>query len=768
MKKLSRIVTGIILSAITVFLLFSSSHSVLSDQTVVLTNERGYYPLGLNLERLEDPTGKLTIEQVSSPEYSSQFTPSQESIPNLGFTNSVYWVRFHVLNTTQKTTDWRLKLEELTLSSVELYTPVLEFDNFAEDEGATNSNFSVKKTGYAFPFSTRDFPNRFFIFKLYIPPQTDQTIYLRLQTTGLMSIPLSLWSVDALMSNLKTEGLVFGLYYGFMLIMIGYNFFIWLSLRDKSYGYYVLFLCINLIFVSSMNGMGNQYLWPNLPKINNFIIPVTLGLFFMSYIKLTMTFINTKAWTPRSHKVLKSLFVAVGVMTFLNFFVSAKIVYTMIFALVLLPHWIIFATLLTAWHRGQKQARYFFFGELFWIVLVHLTILASWNLLPSQFNILNKYPGSGIWLTVLFLALALADRINILKQQQEQTQIEALRLKERLNTALQQTNDELEKRVEERTAELQQAKRVAEAANQAKSQLIANVSHELRTPLNGILGYAQILRREANLNAKQKEGLDVIYNCGFHLSSLINEMLDLSKSELSLSESSFSESSFSPPQAMFETENIIGFSGERCKILVVDDRDENRSVLTTLLESLGFTVQEADNGQQGIEQVQTFKPDLIITDLMMPIKDGLEMIQQLRLSPEYQNLPIIAASGSASTQVQKLALEQGCNDLMTKPIHIDELLEKLQTHLQLIWIYAEEEREEILPEKQDIESSPVIPPIEELSALIQAARIGDIDTLEREAERLKQFNSIYTPFANQVIEYAQEFNDQAILKLIGV
>ena len=397
------------------------------------------------------------------------------------------------------------------------------------------------------------------------------------------------------------------------------------------------------------------------------------------------------------------------------------------------------------------------------VIFLTLTIFLLFSLSNSALSDQTVVLTVAIWLTVLFLALALADRINILKEQKEQAQTETLRIKEQLNTALKQTNDELEKRVEERTAELQQAKIAAETANQAKSQLIANVSHELRTPLNGILGYAQILRREANLNAKQKEGLDVIYNCGFHLSSLINEMLDLSKSE-----SSLSESSFSPPQSMFETENIIGFSGERCKILVVDDRDENRSVLTTLLESLGFTVQEADNGQQGIERVQTFKPDLIITDLVMPVKDGLEMIQQLRLSPEYQNLPIIAASGSASSQVQKFALERGCNDLMTKPIHIDELLEKLQNYLQLIWIYAEEEPEEILPEKQDLESSLVIPPVEELSVLIQAARIGDIDTLEREAERLKQLNSAYTAFANQVIEYAQEFNDQAILKLIGV
>ena len=761
MIKLFSTITIIIFSFLALFLPFSSSHAAVSDQTIVLTHEQGYYPLGLNIELLEDSTGKLTIEQVSSPKYNSRFTQSQETIPNLGFTNSVYWVRLTVFNATEKNTDWRLKLDELTLSSIELYNPV----NYWE----SSTSFTVKKTGYAFPFSTRNFPHRFFIFKLYLAPQTKQTIYLRLQTTGLMNIPLSLWSVDALMKHLQTEGFIFGIYYGFMLIMIGYNLFIGLSLRDKSYGYYTLFLFTNMTFNSFRNGFTSQYLWIDQPGLNDYIFSVTLGLFLLSFIKFTTTFLNTKVFTPLWDKVLNGLCIGIFFSILLSIFFYSNRIYFFLLWLALLTYWTIFIVIIIAWSRGQKQARYFFFAELFGLILVNLTIFYNWDLLPSQFQILNTYPGLGILPTALCIALALADRINIIKEQKEQAQTETLRIKEQLNTALKQANDQLEQRVEERTTELQQAKIAAETANQAKSQLIANVSHELRTPLNGILGYAQILQRETNLTAKQKEGLDVIYNCGFHLSSLINEMLDLSKSETKqLKFDAVDVRLKTPHKSMLESENIIGFSGDKCKILVVDDRSENRSVFKDLLESLGFTVQEADNGKQGIEQVKAFQPDLVITDLIMPVLDGLEMIQQLRLSSEYQNLPIIAASGSASNKVQQLALECGCNDLITKPIHIDELLQKLQTHLQLIWIYAEEDNEEILTEIQQLESSLIIPPLEELSAMIQAARIGDINTLEQEAKRLIKLNSTYTAFANRVIELAQQFNDQAILKLIGV
>lgn len=133
---------------------------------------------------------------------------------------------------------------------------------------------------------------------------------------------------------------------------------------------------------------------------------------------------------------------------------------------------------------------------------------------------------------------------------------------------------------------------------------------------------------------------------------------------------------------------VIGYEGDRRRILVVDDRWENRSVLVSLLEALGFEMFEAIDGTAALAQLAASRPDLVITDLVMPNLDGFALLRQMRAHPEWQSLPILVSSASVDLSEQRRSLAEGGDDFLTKPIQVSELLLLLQKHLGLTWCYA--------------------------------------------------------------------------------
>ena len=112
------------------------------------------------------------------------------------------------------------------------------------------------------------------------------------------------------------------------------------------------------------------------------------------------------------------------------------------------------------------------------------------------------------------------------------------------------------------------------------------------------------------------------------------------------------------------------------RVLVVDDKAENRSILVDLLAPLGFDVAEAENGQEGLEKARALHPHLILTDLVMPVLDGYETVRSLRADPELRDVAVIALSASVFDQNRKESLAAGCDDFEPKPIQIDSLQQR--------------------------------------------------------------------------------------------
>ncbi|MBP0030665.1 CHASE2 domain-containing protein [Roseofilum sp. Guam] len=209
-------------------------------------------------------------------------------------------------------------------------------------------------------------------------------------------------------------------------------------------------------------------------------------------------------------------------------------------------------------------------------------------------------------------------------------------------------------------------------------------------------------------------------------------------------------------------DHITGYSNHQpVSILVVDDHLDNLDIFTKLLEPLGFKIFAAQQGETALRKASELHPDVMIVDLMMPILDGWAVISQLRQNPEFQEMIVIATSANVYEQNRDRAIELGSNDFLPQPIQFSQLLEQLQHHLQLEWVYEgakdgeESEHEEM-----------IFPTSEELEGILKAARIGDIEVVEQKAKNLMERHPTYKVFAEKVLTLAEEFNDLAIVKLI--
>ena len=117
------------------------------------------------------------------------------------------------------------------------------------------------------------------------------------------------------------------------------------------------------------------------------------------------------------------------------------------------------------------------------------------------------------------------------------------------------------------------------------------------------------------------------------------------------------------------------------KLLLVEDNEMNRDMLSRRLQRRGFEVVFAMDGEQGIAMASSAKPDLILMDMSLPVIDGWEATRRLKADPATKGIPIIAITSHAMAGDRRQALDAGCDDYDTKPVELDRLLGKISALL---------------------------------------------------------------------------------------
>ncbi len=388
-----------VMTAVVIFLLFSPS-LLPAAPALNLTEGATSYPLGKYLDISEDREGKWSIGEVSSPAFSGRFVPHKGEDLDLWHSQSAVWVRFQVANPVSLDRTMILQLKDPLLDQADLYLP--------DGQGS----FKVKKTGRTYPFSQREIPNRNFLFSINMPAQSEGTFYLRLKTEWPMRIPLVLWEAKAFYVDDRKTIWFMGLLYG-MVFFIGLagilEFF---GSKAWSRLLYALPIPNIILFQTTLDGLDMEYLWPNSPELSRLAFGITLWMVPILQTVMAQSYMQTKRYSPRSHKVL-SLFAALGISGFIvTWFQPYAVTYALFFS-----YWsILFIAIIILAEICRRQGS-ISAGHFLGVALGHLLagpifILKGTALIPNNFLTQEMF-NIGSFIAVIIYSFGTAKMIQV-------------------------------------------------------------------------------------------------------------------------------------------------------------------------------------------------------------------------------------------------------------------------------------------------------------------------------------------------------------------
>jgi CheY-like chemotaxis protein len=209
------------------------------------------------------------------------------------------------------------------------------------------------------------------------------------------------------------------------------------------------------------------------------------------------------------------------------------------------------------------------------------------------------------------------------------------------------------------------------------------------------------------------------------------------------------------------TRRVVGYTGPRRRILVVDDQAENRDLLRQMLEPMGFDVMLASDGREAVASARAHTPALVLMDLRMPDMDGFDAAAAIRQRPGLESVPVVAASASSADLARARADEANFAVCLRKPFQTQDLLDTLQRLLGLAWRYEDE------PAAPAVESDAgAAPSPEVVEELLELARLGKLVRVEQLALELQQREPELAGFARRVHALARGLEEERLIALL--
>jgi two-component system, sensor histidine kinase LadS len=430
-------------------LIFCSSFSqdvvTLEDER----DERNFMPYELTY--LVDTTNTLSFEQISGPSFAPKFH-QHELYQNKDFEpDASYWIRLPIRHSSSSTKIWLLEFYDQTIDEIEAYIP------------AKNGSYEKRLMGDSQPFERRMFMHKNFEILLSKNNDLVQYYYFRIRSHEFADLRIALRSANRFVYYALNEYLLFGTFYGMILIIALYNFLVYVAIREIKNIYYIMYILSVAAYAMSYDGIGFQYLWPKHPEWNNYATGIALYCLIVWSLIFTRRFLTTRINAPTLDHVLKATIAIRSVLFVLE--------------LVFFPQWLAFRTIdiiplslifytgISVWRRGYRPARFFVIAYGILFTGFFIRTLVYFNILPFTTPLHYSLHFSFVF-EMLFLTFALGDRIRILKAMRDRA-LKRIIQQHEVNMELKdKVNKELEQKVLERTLELNRKNAELEETNQ--------------------------------------------------------------------------------------------------------------------------------------------------------------------------------------------------------------------------------------------------------------------------------------------------------------
>ncbi len=353
---------------------------------------------------LLDETLGLSLENVRA---SDQWQPITTNNVNLGFIKEAAWFRFElqVINTN----DYVLHIPYPILDYLDLYS-------FVDGEP-----YLEVKTGDARNFDTRVVDHINFVFPYSLEAGQTLTVYIRIDTAGGVDVPLRFSSKDLFIEEDKENTLFRGFVLGITFLMLFYNGFIFISLRDRVYGFYVLNIFAHIVNSNVYEGSAFKLMWPNTPILNDYMFPVFNGFVLVTSLLFMFELLQVLEKSTWYKKYFLVLLAVVSTYPFLGVLLP----YSVIVPIEVLSTLIVYlSSLILGFYlslKGDRTAKYFTVAVSLFLLGIVSSNLKALGLLPTNLFTQHAYQ-IGFFVDMVVLSLALAQKIDIAQKERSSAQ----------------------------------------------------------------------------------------------------------------------------------------------------------------------------------------------------------------------------------------------------------------------------------------------------------------------------------------------------------